>query len=490
VIVFAATMFTGVVVFGGLFDKKSSSKDLSKAVATVGDLTITQQDYSERLSMLMSQFRQANPYLSLGPDQLEYFQWNAFLGAMNFVILTDGAQKAKIKVTRTERNQILDSICQQYKLSGKSQLKALLASNNMEFDTFMDMQAAEYLVQKFSKKLQEGITVSDVDVDRKYTEVHVRHILIRVSSPTMNESAKSKADEAMKLLASGVPFGDVVKRFSDDLASRGNGGDLGWVSGGVAEPILDNVLFVLKNGQMSRPIKSSMGYEIMQVLDRRDKARPLDLDYAKEKEAILNAKRNQAVQSFVQTYVDQHPLKISDPLLSAYQGKLEGDVQKALSGYQAQISQSPSSPVPHYLLAKVYFASGNLDMALAELKRGEVKAELTPNTDFSALHLALAQAYKRHGDASLSQEQYVKAIKVADAQFDIVSLQSLKKIFQSENDSANLARVREAVLRFQAKVKESGGQVPSLGQEDENKPVEQGKKKTSAQKASGNKRSR
>ncbi|MSR88185.1 MAG: tetratricopeptide repeat protein [Candidatus Margulisbacteria bacterium] len=450
VIAFGVTMFVGAVFFGNSFSKKSTPQDLSKMVAMAGNLAVSQAHYYQNLSVILEQFRQERPYENLTPDYLEVFQWNSFLRALQFEVLLEGAKKADISVSRSERSQLLDSVYLQLKLSGKKELKALLASRNITYNTFLENQENEYMVQKFSKKLQDGLSVSDEDVDKKYTELKVRHLIVRVTSPTMDATAKAKALDITQKITKGLSFQEAARFYSDDLSTKASGGDLGWVAGGSTEISLDNVLFSLKNGQVSEPIQTSLGYEIVQVLDRRDRPRPLDLDYGKEKESILAAKRGYVLQSYVQTFLNQNLLKVLDVTLRAYQAKMKGDIQEAVAAYQAQISQSPTSPIPHYMLAKVYMAAGDEKKALEELKRAEVKGELLPSVDLSVVHLTLVDLYKKNGESALVDAEYDRAIKTAE--LDIVSLNTLKKLFEKSKDGARLHQVQAAIGRFNAKV--------------------------------------
>ncbi len=450
VIIFGVTMLAGAVFFGNSFMKKTPSQDLSKMVATAGPLSVSQAHFYQNLSVILEQFRQERPYENLTPDYLEVFQWNSFLRALQFEVLLEGAKKADISISRSERSQLLDSVYLQLKLSGKKELKALLASRNITYDTFLENQENDYMVQKFSKKLQDGLSVSDADVDRKYTELKVRHLIVRVTSPTMDATAKTKALDITQKVLKGLAFEEAARLYSDDLSTKASGGDLGWVAGGATEIALDNALFSLKNGQVSVPIQTSLGYEIVQVLDRRDRPRPLDLDYGKEKESILASRRGYVLQSYVQTFLNQNPLKVLDVTLRGYQAKMQGNVQDAVAAYQAQISQSPTSPIPHYMLSKVYLAAGDQNKALEELKRAGVKGELLPSVDLPVVHLALADLYKKNGSLALVGAEYDRAIKTAE--LDIVSLNTLKKLFETSKDGARLRQVQAAIGRFETKV--------------------------------------
>jgi parvulin-like peptidyl-prolyl isomerase len=67
-------------------------------------------------------------------------------------------------------------------------------------------------------------------------------------------------------------FADVVRRHSEDQASRYRGGDLGWLNPGDARnPALTEALFAVeKSGEVAPLIRTSRGYFIAKVLERTE----------------------------------------------------------------------------------------------------------------------------------------------------------------------------------------------------------------------------
>ncbi len=102
---------------------------------------------------------------------------------------------------------------------------------------------------------------------------HARHILLKLSSsPTTkkNQSAKQvekRAQELVAQLRSGQKFSDLAKEYSEDSLSASSGGDLGWIARGDMDHEFENTLFNLKLNQISEPIKTESGYQIIQLID-------------------------------------------------------------------------------------------------------------------------------------------------------------------------------------------------------------------------------
>lgn len=95
------------------------------------------------------------------------------------------------------------------------------------------------------------------------------HILIQVDEKA--DAAAQKAAEAKakqvhaQATAPGADFAALAGANSDDPGSKANGGDLGWNAKGVMVPEFDKVLFALKPGETSAPVKTSFGWHIIQL---------------------------------------------------------------------------------------------------------------------------------------------------------------------------------------------------------------------------------
>jgi peptidyl-prolyl cis-trans isomerase D len=99
----------------------------------------------------------------------------------------------------------------------------------------------------------------------------VSHILIDVpanATPDQQKAALAKADQ-IAAVANADDFAKLAEQDSQDLGSRRQGGDLGWLEKGVTNPAFDAALFALQKGQVSKPVLSSDGYHIIWLRDVR-----------------------------------------------------------------------------------------------------------------------------------------------------------------------------------------------------------------------------
>jgi len=125
-----------------------------------------------------------------------------------------------------------------------------------------------YLVDKFTK------TVSDDDLKSIYLEqiknfprqdeIRARHILVKT---------EKEAKDILVQLKAGADFKMLANTKSLDAGSN-NGGDLGYFRKDMMIPAFTEPVFALKTGQLSAPIKTSFGWHVVLVEDRRLAAPP------------------------------------------------------------------------------------------------------------------------------------------------------------------------------------------------------------------------
>lgn len=98
------------------------------------------------------------------------------------------------------------------------------------------------------------------------------HILVKVGgngSPDEQKKALAKAEAIEQQIKDGKAFAELAKQDSDDLGSKNQGGDLGWLEKGMTDEAFESALFALQKGEVSPPVLSSEGYHIIQLRDIR-----------------------------------------------------------------------------------------------------------------------------------------------------------------------------------------------------------------------------
>lgn len=150
---------------------------------------------------------------------------------------------------------------------------------------------------------------TDVEVETYYKEhgaefekprrVRAAHILVRVppvGGSEAEDKAKAKVADAIKRARAGEDFAKLAKEISEDPASAGSGGDLGYIVRGETVPPFEGAVFALKKGEVSpAPVRTPFGYHAVKVSDIQEGGRrPLKEAAAEIKEKIQSEQSERA----------------------------------------------------------------------------------------------------------------------------------------------------------------------------------------------------
>jgi peptidyl-prolyl cis-trans isomerase D len=126
------------------------------------------------------------------------------------------------------------------------------------------------------EKFLDLVEVAPEDIELYYADhqsefmtdeqVKVRHIQLtyaKSANPTEMAALKDKAEEVHQKALSGESFDALALQYSDDITSKGNGGELGWIGRGKMAKEFDAVAFKLKEGQISDVVQTDYGFHII-----------------------------------------------------------------------------------------------------------------------------------------------------------------------------------------------------------------------------------
>jgi peptidyl-prolyl cis-trans isomerase C len=110
------------------------------------------------------------------------------------------------------------------------------------------------------------------------------------------------ANNVIGQLKRGMPFADAAMAMSKDRDTGVNGGDLGYLTSGQVPRDMEVAIRKLKPGQWAGPIKTSVGYYIVQVSDVRPRQRE---PFANIKDGLENMLRQRKERALVLDYVQR-----------------------------------------------------------------------------------------------------------------------------------------------------------------------------------------
>ncbi|MFN8577213.1 MAG: peptidylprolyl isomerase, partial [Candidatus Sericytochromatia bacterium] len=242
-----------------------------------------------------------------GAQMLPNIEKNVANGLIDNEVLVQTAKKKDIEVTSQEINDEINNIKTKNFNGDEKLFTQTLSLNKITLDQLRDSLRKSKLVEKLKKQITDEIKITDKEKKDYYEknkaqygqqeEVKASHILVK---------DQKLADEIYQKAIKGENFDALAKKYSTDPGSKDKGGDLGFFSKGRMVPEFEKASFSLKNGEISKPVKSNFGYHIIKRIDYKPaKQSSYDEVKAKIEEEIKNTKSNDAIKKFTKEERDK-----------------------------------------------------------------------------------------------------------------------------------------------------------------------------------------
>lgn len=211
-------------------------------------------------------------------------------------------QAAKLGVA-LPADEVNRRVTEEQQKLGVDQFEKRLKEQGLTLEQYKKTIREQALVDELGKKVSEGVSVTPDEAESFYLTnkelfsqdamVHAAHILT---------DTESQADLAAAAAKRGEDFALLAKLYSKDEATRLNGGDLGWIEKGTREPAFDQAAFSLRPGQVSGVVRTSDGFQVIKVFDRREASTPSFSEVAGQAiDMLTNRKKDEVFSDWLRT---------------------------------------------------------------------------------------------------------------------------------------------------------------------------------------------
>lgn len=146
-------------------------------------------------------------------------------------------------------------------------------------------------------------------------EVKSRHILLKPSPILSEERAKSMMDRFLAQVKSGeAKFEDLARQYSEDPGSAVKGGELGWADPNIYVPAFAKELNSLQIGEYSEPFRSTHGWHIVQLEDKRTTDATDKFNTNRAHQLIFRRKFNEELQNWLDEMRSEAFIDIFEPV--------------------------------------------------------------------------------------------------------------------------------------------------------------------------------
>ncbi|GMQ96686.1 MAG: peptidylprolyl isomerase [Gammaproteobacteria bacterium] len=138
----------------------------------------------------------------------------------------------------------------------------------------------------------------------------VRHIMIRTSEIVSDEDAYRRILNLKNRIENGESFAQLARANSDDSASAVDGGLLKWINPGEVSPAFEEIVNASPIGEVSDPFKTSAGWHILVVEDRRQHDSTQVFRRNKARDIIRKRKSEEELQLWLRRLRDEAYIEI------------------------------------------------------------------------------------------------------------------------------------------------------------------------------------
>jgi peptidyl-prolyl cis-trans isomerase SurA len=136
-------------------------------------------------------------------------------------------------------------------------------------------------------------------------QTKVRHILIKPSEVRSDDQARQLATSLRERIVRGEDFANLAREFSEDIGSAREGGELGWTTPGQMVPEFEQVMNQTAAGETSEPFRSSFGWHVLQVEDRRTQDLSDEMRRNQARNIIYSQKYEDELNTWLQKIRDE-----------------------------------------------------------------------------------------------------------------------------------------------------------------------------------------
>lgn len=250
-----------------------------RIAAVVNNQIVSVQDLEERLRLVM-----VTSGIRNGEEARTRLAPQVLRSLIEETLQMQEANRLGIQVDQGELDRALQNIAERNNLT-LDQLRSFLETNGVPFETLVRQirtQIAWVKVVNQQVRPRAQVTVDQLDMaveearkNRGQTEFLLSEIVLPVDSPAQEPSVAADAQRLVETIREGASFEALARQVSV-AASAERGGNVGWVPESTIPAELLTRLESLEPGELSDPIRSSVGYHLFLVRDRRTARAPLD----------------------------------------------------------------------------------------------------------------------------------------------------------------------------------------------------------------------
>ncbi|MGH3029082.1 MAG: peptidylprolyl isomerase [Gaiellaceae bacterium] len=299
----------------------------SGSIAVVDGTEISEDDLDELVAQAKKGYEaQKQEFPKAGTPEFQSIQTQYVAYLVELEEFRQAADELGVSVTEEDIDKAEQELIKSRFDGKRAEYEKALEAQGFTAEQYREKAlAVSALSKKIFDEVTKGAKVTEQEILAYYTQNQsqygtpesrdVRHILIAEKSDGDKvdfAASKAKADDIYTQLENGADFAALAKSSSADPGSKDSGGKL-TISRGQTVPEFDKVSFELDMGELSQPVKTQYGYHVIEAVSdvRKAQTTPIDKVRATIRATLLQQKRNEEMQAWVEDLKADYEGKVS-----------------------------------------------------------------------------------------------------------------------------------------------------------------------------------
>ena len=271
-----ATLLVGLATAS----RPASARVVEKIAAVVGSNVILASEVEEKAAPLLADVarvtdtsKRAARAQSLRREVLDHL--------IDDELISEQATELRLNITPEQVDASIAEIKRQNNIDDK-QLQEALRGQGMSMATYRaDLKKQLLRFRVLNIAVGSKVTISDEDVRAYYNrhykagganvQVRASHIFLSLPDGADAGVVADKQALGRKLVerAATEDFGKLAHEYSDDAATRAEGGDLGYFGKDMLPRPIEDLVFAMKVGEVRGPVRADRGFHVIKLVDRK-----------------------------------------------------------------------------------------------------------------------------------------------------------------------------------------------------------------------------
>ncbi|KUG22185.1 survival protein sura precursor (peptidyl-prolyl cis-trans isomerase sura) [hydrocarbon metagenome] len=255
---------------------------VDRIIAVVNDEVITLYEFNAAFEPYLKNIE--NSYKGNDKEGVIKQTRTAFLHRLidNILIEQEAKKSGAGSIVKDEEvMDVIRDIMAKQKLSMQDFLKNLAKEGNSLESVKKEIRMQMMRARLLRREIKSKVIVTDEEIGEYYNKnrqdyegqetVRIKQLLLLIPSnadKTAIDKVKNEAMQLHKRVMGGESFDLLIIKYSQGPAAA-QGGDVGYVGKGTIIPEVEKVAFNIPLGQVSEVIESSVGFHIIQVVDKK-----------------------------------------------------------------------------------------------------------------------------------------------------------------------------------------------------------------------------